>query len=194
MHADAAEVDIRYTPRARDYFDAMASAARHSRFASAMGGYFLATAAITILLWGDRTSVVILLAGVLFLSGYLPAALGLIAFWRRRSLFTREVVIKADRNGVRWSRAGAKSDADWSTFRRVRDLPTAFILHIGTGGGTIVPKRAFDADSLERFRALARGAGVLDDSSPAMDLGIGAVIGAVVGGLSMLTLIAVSQS
>ncbi len=193
MRHDPAGVDLRYQPVIGDYFDAMASAARHSRFAAAMGAALVVMASTAIVLIGDKVSVVILLAGILFLTGHLPAALSLGTVWRKRSLLTREVVIHADATGVRSSLAGTKSEVDWSTFKRVRDVRTAFLLDLGTGGGAIVPKRVFDADSLARFRALARGAGVLDASSPALDLGVGSLIGVVVGGLFMLSIVVVNK-
>jgi hypothetical protein len=190
LDADDSAVHLTYRMTSRDLGKATMQAVSFSVGSNAIGAFLVATSLIGILN-GDLLSVAALLLGLAILTGLYCVPFVLWATRRRADLLLAEQNLAIDGWGVRSSTLVASSQQAWPTFRRVRELTDGFMLDYGTGAAALVPKHAFDAVSIERFREFALGAGKLD-ASPAWEARVkGIVIGAGVAvGLFLVIVVA----
>jgi hypothetical protein len=157
-------VHIVYQLSGADYRSATIELTQQSVGTVAFGTVFVGMAVIP-LLNGDLSSIPILVGGFSFLTGvyFLP-----FIWWairRRSDLLLSRHDLTADALGIRVATATTTTQQTWSTFRRVRELTGVFTLDYGTGANGMVPKRALDAPTAERFRSLVRSVGLLEQPS-----------------------------
>jgi hypothetical protein len=181
-------IDLDYLPTIRDYVMTAVASASRSVIAIALGTYLVLIAIVPIL-GGDLASWMSMLVGLALLSGFYVAPFIWSAVRRRPDLMLGPHHVTVDAWGVRTETATARAELAWPTFRRVRETAGGFLLDYGTGANALIPKHAFDAATLVRFRELAAGAGKLDQSSRWRGTAIGIAIG---GGAAIAFILIVS--
>jgi hypothetical protein len=128
-------------------------------------GFFGAWSSVLGILSGDLPSIVWMVAVLAFITGLIPGLISAVFARQRADLLAREVLLHADDDGIRLRSPGSSSEADWATFRRMRELSGDVLLDFGTGAAMFVPKRAMTADQRDRLLELGRRAGLLESGS-----------------------------
>ena len=171
-------VAFAYTLTPMDVFSATTAMSRHS-ILSGFFGFIGVLGTVLGMLVADPAAIAFALFSIGFATGVLPGNLSAGMASRRRDLLALETHVEIDATGVRMANERTASMATWSTFRRIRDTPTAFALDFGTGAGTFVPKRAMDAPERAAVRRIAVRVGKYDRASswrwPAIGVAFGAV-------------------
>lgn len=176
---ESAVVDVRYRLTFREVFLVVAEMNRCSKLAAFFGLFIVLIPAMSLSM-GDWTGIVALLLGLSFVSGTLPATLAAWTFSRRREFMEFEWRTVIDADGIATWTPKSEGRAKWSMYRRIRETQTAFILDMGTGAGSFLPKSAFDAATSAAIASYAADAGLLVRGStwrlPLIGVGIGLAI------------------
>ena len=180
-------VEVRYNLTLRDMFRASCEWSRYSRMMLVFG-FLVAWGSVLGIITGDVLSFVWMLIGIAFVTGVIPGLLTVVFARQRRDLLEREMWLQADRSGIRMKAPGSSSEADWSMFRRMREMSRDILLDFGTGAATFVPKRVMTSSQLDTLRELGQSAGLLESSSswtmPLVGVGVGVLT---VAGFVVLT-------
>jgi YcxB-like protein len=136
----------------------------------ALGTFMTATGIVGLAL-GDRLgSALVLVFGVLFLSGLLLVPFVWWSIRQRRELVLAPITIEADTEGLTVSASFATSKQSWTMYRRARETSRGFLLDIGTGASVMIAKRGIAGADILAFRELLRRAGLLTTASLARRL------------------------
>jgi hypothetical protein len=159
--ADEPVVHFDYRLSGADYRSASIEMSRQSIGMVAFGTVASGMTVIPILN-GDLSGIPILVFGLSLLTGVYCLPFIWWAIRRRSDLLLSRHDLAADAAGIRISTAMTTSQQSWPTFRRVRELSNVFLLDYGTGASAMVPKRALDTSTAERFRDLLRSVGLFE--------------------------------
>lgn len=147
-------IQIAYRLRASEYGRAMIDMAQQSVGSVTIGSAITAMGAWTFL-QGDGASLVLVIFGVALASGLYCVPFILWAARRRPDLLLGQHEVRIDAEGVTVTTATTSARQGWATFKRLRQLTDVILLDYGTGANALLPLRAFDRDSLARFRQFA---------------------------------------
>jgi YcxB-like protein len=154
-------IHVVYQLSGADYRSATIELTQQSVGTVAFGTVFVGMAVIP-LLNGDLSSIPVLVFGLSLLTGVYCLPFIWWAIRRRSDLMLSRHDLTADEIGIRVATPTTTTQQTWSTFRRVRELTDVFTLDYGTGANGMVPKRALDAATAERFRIVVRSVGLLE--------------------------------
>jgi hypothetical protein len=187
-------VHVDYQMSGADYRSATIELTQQSVGTVAFGTLFVGMSLIP-LLNGDLSSIPILVVGLSFLTGVYCLPFIWWAIRRRSDLLLTRHDLTADATGIRVATATTTTQQTWPTFRRVRELTNVFTLDYGTGANGMVPKRALDAPTAERFRRLVRSVGLLEQPARwtnfVRGIGLGALLTIV--SVAVLSILASTQ-
>lgn len=180
--ADAAPIPVvRFTtqPTSGDVMVNGAALVRASPIIQTVGAFTTASALIGLSV-GDRVaSILLLIVGLLFLSGVIFVPLVWWSIRQRGDVILAPITIEADANGLTVTASFASSRQSWSLYRRAREVSRSFLLDMGTGASVMVPKRGVSTPDQEAFRGLLADAGLLSQPGlarrlrPLLWIGIG---------------------
>jgi hypothetical protein len=143
-------------------------------------GTFVAGIAVLPVLNGDLGSIVTLIFGLAIATGVYCLPFIWWATRRRSDLLLSRHDLTADATGIRVATPMTNTQQAWPTFRSVRELTNVFLLDYGTGANGMVPKRALDSATTDRFRDLVRSMSRLDQpprwQNPVRGFGLGALV------------------
>ena len=153
--APGAAVHVVYQLTGADYRSATIELAQQSVTAVAAGTFIVGAGVIPVLN-GDLVSIVGMAFGASLATGVYCLPFIWWAIRQRSDLLLSRHDLTVDSTGIRVATPMTVTQQAWPTFRRVRELTHVFTLDYGTGANAMVPKRALDPATAERFRAIVR--------------------------------------
>lgn len=184
---DAAErsIEVSYQLTAADYRSATIELSRQSVPMVAIGAYAMSASALA-LLNGDLSGVFFLAFGASLVTGLYCVPFTWWAIRKRADLLLSRQDLTIDASGIRVTTALTTAHQAWPTFRRVRELTDVFTLDYGTGTNALLPKRAVDPETAERFRDVIRKFTRLETPGRWTNVGRGVGLGALVAVLNVV--------
>lgn len=163
MIAEPAEQPVTFTaqPTASDYVSTSAALLRVSTGSQVLGGAMLGLGTVGLIGLTDPFSLMPIAFGLALITGAFAIPFVWYGIRRRRDLLLAPLHVSADREGISITGPTSTTRQQWSTYRRVREIPTAFLLDTGTGANLMIAKRGPDPEVIERFRSLIADVGLL---------------------------------
>jgi hypothetical protein len=126
---------------------------RWTLFSNGFGGCFLVLAVLSL---PDPIPVAVDLAiAVALFSGYYCLPFAGLALVAKRRVVEQPVQVLVGSSGIRLTRPGGGFEIPWNRIRRVRERRDCFFVMAGYPRAFYLPKRTFNADDLDAFRAMA---------------------------------------
>ncbi len=181
--ANVEQVAFVSRPTIGDYMWNAIAITRSSMVSTAIGTFATTSGLLATVLTGDISSVVVLLAGLSFLTGVFVVPFVWWPIHQRRDLVLAPVDVVADKSGVSFTTATSTGRHDWSVFRRVRETSGAFIFDTGTNVAILVAKRDVSERDVAGLRSLLVATGTMRPPTTGVDrlrplLGVAVGIGA----------------
>ena len=181
--ANVEQVAFVSRPTIGDYMWNAIAITRSSMVSTAIGTFATTSGLLATVLTGDISSVVVLLAGLSFLTGVFVVPFVWWPIHQRRDLVLAPVDVVADKSGVSFTTATSTGRHDWSVFRRVRETSGAFIFDTGTNVAILIAKRDVAERDVAGMRSLLVATGTLRPTTTGVDrlrplLGVAVGIGA----------------
>ena len=181
--ANVEQVAFVSRPTIGDYMWNAIAITRSSMVSTAIGTFATTSGLLATVLTGDILSVVVLLAGLSFLTGVVIVPFVWWPIHQRRDLVLAPVDVVADKSGVSFTTATSTGRHDWSVFRRVRETSGAFIFDTGTNVAILIAKRDVAERDVAGMRSLLVATGTLRPTTTGVDrlrplLGVAVGIGA----------------
>ena len=182
--ANVEQVAFVSRPTIGDYMWNAIAITRSSMVSTAIGTFATTSGLLATVLTGDISSVVVLLAGLSFLTGVFVVPFVWWPIHQRRDLVLAPVDVVADKSGVSFTTATSTGRHDWSVFRRVRETSGAFIFDTGTNVAILILKRDVAERDVAGMRSLLVATGMLRPTTTGVDrlrplLGVAVGLGAV---------------
>jgi len=160
---ESTRVTFTARPTAGDIIANAVTYVRRSGLVLALGAFTTVSSALGLVLAGDPISLIFLLLGLSFLSGWFVVPIVWWSIRLRRDLVLAPFEVEADDAGIAMTASYGSSRHAWSVYRRVRETDRAFTLDIGTGASSLITKRGVPDAELAAFRALLIRVGVLSE-------------------------------
>lgn len=157
----AEQVTFTAQPTASDYVSTSAALLRVSTGSQVLGGAMLGLGTVGLISFTDLFSVVPIAFGLALITGAFAVPFVWYGIRRRRDLLLAPLHVSADREGISITGPTSTARQQWSTYKRVREVPTAFLLDTGAGANLMIAKRGPDPEVIERFRSLLADVGLL---------------------------------
>jgi len=127
---------------------------RSSLVAIAIGTFATVAAVLSIVVTGDRGSIILLLGGLSLLTGLFVVPFMWWPIHQRRDLVLAPVHVVAEESGIALATETSSTRYDWTVFRRIRETSGAFVLDTGANVAILIAKRGVPEAEIENLRSL----------------------------------------